>query len=182
VSLPRPPVTRLLAPRRHRAFLPTLILLTGVVVLAVIVVVVVVNVRDDDATVDETLHAVGATVRTGDFDVSVDGIQEPYTTEPLPVALAPGERLLVVEVSMRNIHDDRDLQVSSITQFELTDAKGVAAERVVIPGLETIDGAITRSETRHGAIAYRVRDPFVRPYTMKVMGAVGAGGVRFEIK
>src|SRR5690606_17373878 len=70
---------------------------------------------------DQEVHAVGQWAHTGDFDVTVHQVQDPYTPSNQFETPQPGHRFVAVEVEVRNTADDART-ISTLLGAEVTDS------------------------------------------------------------
>ena len=123
--------------------------------------------REDEAT-GEDVWSVGQTAHTGDLDVVVHQVVDPWTSANEFDVPAEGNRFVAVEVEARNTSDDTHT-IATFIDVELTDslhrAYTVALAGV---GLQDLGGDIQPGGTRRGWVVFEVPSD--------------ASGLRFRIK
>ena len=152
------------------------LVLVGVVAVVVATVAVVNSIGDDS-----TNHAIGKTAHTGDFDVTVNGAQDPYAPATMLEAAPAGSHLVVIDVTMHNTNPSMDSIVSANAMFELTDGRGAVAALASVSSLDPIDTIVPHGDSRRGYVVFSVPDGAARPLHLRVKGEVSAGGVVFDV-
>ena len=153
-----------------------LLVLVGVVAVVVATVAVVNSIENDSSN-----HTIGKTAHTGDFDVTVNGAQDPYAPATMLEAAPVGSHLVAVDVTMHNTNASMDSIVSSSAMFQVSDGRGAAAALASVPSLEPIDTIVPHGDSRRGYVVFSVPDGAARPLRLRVKGEVSAGGVVFDI-
>lgn len=125
-------------------------------------------------------HKVGDTAHTGDLDVTLDTVKDPYTPTNEIEKPQAGQRFVAVEMSLKNTASDKKT-FSSIIGAELSDADGqhftIALAGTDLPQLE---GDIQAGETRKGWMVFGVPDAS-NGLKLRVKGDVTSQGSVFTL-
>lgn len=125
-------------------------------------------------------HQVGETAHTDDFDVTLNGITDPFVnTSPVAEPKA-GNRQLLFDVTALNTSSE-DKTFSVLLAFELSDDTG----RVFKPTLTQtpqgqLDGGIAAHDKRRGDVVFEVPEG-EHGFTLRIKGGLGSGGVTYTV-
>lgn len=107
-------------------------------------------------TTKKATGSIGKTAHTGDFDVTLDTVQDPYTSTNQFDSIPAGQRFVAVEVTVKNTASDQK-PISSLISFELTDSKS-RPWKATFSGsdLPKIDGEVAAHDSRRGWVFFGV--------------------------
>jgi hypothetical protein len=127
-----------------------------------------------------TPHAIGQTAHSGDFDITVNSAEDPFTSTNTFETAPAGDHWVAIDLTMHNTANEAK-PVSSLLEFELTDPAGRKYDQgFVTTGQQPIDGNIPPNDQREGILTYQVPDG-VTGLVLRVKGDITAGGVTFTI-
>jgi len=136
----RRPVARVLPSQRRLGPVTRLAIFVLVVgVIAGAAIIAVVAVVSNNSSSGASSHAVGTTARTGDLEITVNRTDDPFVPANAAEVPPAGTHLIAVDVTIHNVNVSQDLIVSSVTMFELTDARGGVERLEVVPSVGQID-------------------------------------------
>jgi Domain of unknown function (DUF4352) len=122
---------------------------------------------------------VGQTGTSGDFDITLNAVTDPYTSTNQFVQPSAGTRYVAVDVTMKNRSSDQQ-PVSSALNFELTDSTGQKYTETFAPGATPIDGFVPANDQRRGTMVYAV-PVGVTGLELRVKGDISSGGTVFTL-
>lgn len=104
----------------------------------------------------QEVYAVGQTAHTGDFDVTVHQVQDPFTPTNQFESPRAGHRFVAVEVEVRNTGTER-APMSTLLGAEVTDSMN-RPWNVALAGLDLphLDGEVGPGEARRGWMVFEV--------------------------
>lgn len=123
-------------------------------------------------------HAVGDSAHTGDFDVTVNAVSEPYVARNQFEQAHAGEHYVAIDVSMKNTA--KEAKTLSTAFFDLTDPEGRKYSETYLDNNQPIDGDVPPGEPRRGMLFYTVPDG-VTGLVLRVRGDFTSGGTTFQI-
>lgn len=128
----------------------------------------------------QDVYAVGRTAHTGDFDVTLHQVQDPYAPTNQFETPQPGQRFVAVEVEVRNTGDER-LAMSTLLGAEVTDSQN-RPWNVALAGtdLPHLDGEVGPGEARRGWIVFGVAQD-ATGLQLRLKGNLTATGSLFEL-
>jgi hypothetical protein len=135
---------------------------------------------DDDAPSGQDVLPLGETGSTGDFDVTVNEVQDPYESTNEFEEPDAGERFVAVELTVANTSDESQI-MSTLASMEMTDSDSRRWE-VAFAGfdLPQIEGDVPANETRRGWVVFGVSDE-ASGLTLRVKGSFSATGSVFAL-
>ena len=131
----------------------------------------------------EDVYAIGETAHTGDFDVTVHTVTDPYTpSNQFDIQPAAGRRFVAVELTMTNT-SDRPQPVSTATGTEMTDhldrlGSYSLAGASELPRLDT--ATVAPGEARRGWVVFEVAADATELH-LRVKGNLTATGSLFRL-
>ncbi|WOC13725.1 DUF4352 domain-containing protein [Gordonia sp. MP11Mi] len=100
--------------------------------------------------------AVGDTVKLGDWQVKVHGVQDPYISQNEFITPDAGNRYVVVDTEVTNKSDSSQV-VSSVMCFELRDETNRSYDVTITDNVDTsLDGDVSADTSRRGSLSYEV--------------------------
>lgn len=109
-----------------------------------------------NATQQAADFKIGETVKLGDWQVKVYGVQDPYVSDNQFMTPSPGNRHVVVDTEVTN-KSDSSQTVSSMMCFELLDEKNKSYDIAITDAADkTLDGDVAAGASRRGSLAYEV--------------------------
>lgn len=161
--------------------------LVGLVALAVAVAVAVAVAargggggRADRSPGAAEIFQVGQTATTSKFDVTLNGVQDPFVPTNEFEAATEGQRFVAVELTMLNTSDEEQV-ISTLVNFEVFDQEGrdydIARAGVDLPGL---DATLQPGEQRRGFAVFEV-PAGATDLSLRVKGSPTAAGSVFAI-
>lgn len=103
-----------------------------------------------------TEFAVGDTVKLGDWQVKVYGVQDPYVSQNEFLTPADGNRYVVVDTEVTNKSDESQI-VSSVMCFELRDETNRSYDITITDDTnKSVDGDVAAGASRRGNLSYEV--------------------------
>ena len=132
------------------------------------------------STGDQEVYAVGQTAHTGDFDVTVHQVQDPYTPSNQFETPQPGHRYVAVEVELRNTADDTRT-ISTLLGAEVTDSMNRPWD-VALAGLDLphLDGDVPPGGARRGWMVFEVAEDST-DLVLRIKGNLTATGSLFAL-
>jgi hypothetical protein len=126
------------------------------------------------------VFAVGDTAHTGDFDVTLHTVEDPFVPTNEFETPAAGQRLVAVEMTFANTSDE-NLPLSTLLGFEVKDSEN-RAWNITIAGtdLPQIDGDVPPGEARRGWAVFAVAED-ATDLKLRVKGNVTATGSVFQL-
>ncbi|MDQ3403551.1 MAG: DUF4352 domain-containing protein, partial [Actinomycetota bacterium] len=114
------------------------------------------NAEDPSTPGGQEVFAVGETAHTGDLDVTVEAVEDPFAATNQLDTPAPGQRFVGVEMTVVNTGDELQV-VSTLLQMEVTDSEGRRSQ-VALAGTDRpqIGGDVPPGETRRGWVVFGV--------------------------
>ncbi|NLG47034.1 DUF4352 domain-containing protein [Gordonia sp. (in: high G+C Gram-positive bacteria)] len=109
----------------------------------------------DGSSQEQSEFNVGDTVKLGDWQVKVYGVEDPYVSSNEFMAPSPGNRHVVVDAEVTN-GSDKPQVVSSVMCFELRDDTNRSYDIAITDGGKSLDGEIAAGAARRGNLAYEV--------------------------
>lgn len=102
------------------------------------------------------VHKIGETVKLGNVEVTVHGVQDPFDSGN-PVVKAPaGSRQLAVEVEVKNLSSKPQV-FSAFSQFDLKDATSKTFVAVPVPrNVASFGGDAPPGGAQRGLLAYQI--------------------------
>jgi hypothetical protein len=99
---------------------------------------------------------VGESVKLGDWAVTVNGVQNPFTSSNAFDEPKAGKKFVAVDISAQN-NGDKSQTVSSLLCFSLVDSTGQKYDQALVVGAPAApNGDIAPGETTRGTIVYEV--------------------------
>lgn len=129
---------------------------------------------------DQEVHAVGQWAHTGDFDVTVHQVQDPYAPSNQFETPQPGHRFVAVEVEVRNTADDART-ISTLLGAEVTDSMN-RPWHVALAGtdLPQLDGDVPAGGARRGWMVFEVAEDSTE-LILRIKGSLTATGSLFAL-
>lgn len=114
------------------------------------------KVGDDGTSSQQSDFKIGDTVKLGDWQVKVYGVQDPFVSDNEFLTPAPGNRQVVVDTEVTNKSDKSQI-VSSVMCFELRDETNRSYDIAVTTDIgKSLDGEVAAGAARRGNLAYEV--------------------------
>jgi hypothetical protein len=128
----------------------------------------------------QDVYAIGQTARTGDFDVTLHQVQDPFAPTNEFETPQAGNRFVAVEVEVRNTGSER-APMSTLLGAELTDSMS-RPWNVALAGtdLPQLDGEVGPGEARRGWIVFEVAQDATE-LRLRIKGNLTAAGSLFEL-
>lgn len=128
----------------------------------------------------QTALAVGQTGHTGDLDITLNTVNDPFTPTNSFEKPGDGKRFVAVEVTAKN-NSDKPLAFSSLIGVEVTDSEG-RPWNIAIAGTDKpqLDGTVQPGEPRRGWMVFEV-DQASSGLRLRVKGNLTATGVVFAL-
>jgi hypothetical protein len=129
---------------------------------------------------DKAPLAIGATDHTGDFDVLLKAVQNPYMPANQFERAPAGQHFVAVEILATNTADDQKT-LSTLLGLEVHDAQS-RAWNIAIAGtdLPQLDGTLAKGESRDGWAVFAVADD-ATGLTLRIKGDVTSTGAVFSL-
>ena len=110
----------------------------------------------DSPAPGERTYSVGQTAHTGDFDVTLNTVEDPYVPTNQFEAPPEGQRLVALELTLRNT-STREQTMSTLLDAELQDSKSRPWD-IALAGFDRpqLDGEVAAGESRRGWIIFDV--------------------------
>lgn len=133
------------------------------------------------ATTPETF-AIGETAHTGDFDVTVNAVTDPYApTNQFDAQPAAGNRFVAVELSMTNTGAEPQ-PISTLANTEITDSQGrlgtLPLTGTELPKIDAVTAA--PGELRRGWVVFEVVGDATE-LKVRIKGNLTATGSLFQL-
>lgn len=142
-----------------------------------------VDAQEAAAEPDGEVFALGQTAHTGDFDVTVHGVTDPFVPSNQFEPQAPeGLRYVAVELTMTNT-SDQPLPLSTLLGAEMTDSAGRLGTYSIagISELPRLDSATTApGEARRGWVVFEMPAD-ATSLKLRVKGEITATGSLFQL-
>ena len=129
---------------------------------------------------DQEVYAIGQWAHTGDFDVTVHQVQDPYAPSNQFETPQPGHRFVAVEVEVRNTADDART-ISTLLGAEVTDSMN-RPWHVALAGtdLPQLDGDVPPGGARRGWMVFEVAEDSTG-LLLRIKGNLTATGSLFAL-
>lgn len=133
-----------------------------------------------ESSPDEEVHAVGDTGMSGDFEITVNTVEDPWTPDNEFETPPTGQRFIGVEMTLVNTGDSTTT-FSTLIGVEVVDSEGRAWNVALTTSAEPqIDGAVPAGATRRGWVYLAVGED-ASGLEMRVKGNITATGTLFRI-
>ena len=129
---------------------------------------------------DQDVYAIGQWAHTGDFDVTVHQVVDPYVSTNELETPQPGHRFVAVEVEVRNTADDART-ISTLLGAEVTDSMN-RPWHVALAGtdLPQLDGDVPPGGARRGWMVFEVAEDSTG-LLLRIKGNLTATGSLFAL-
>lgn len=148
------------------------------------------NARDPDPSAEtpgggrseggQEVYAVGQTAHTGDFDVTLHTVEDPYVSSNQFDRPSEGNRFVAVELTVTNTSDEQQ-PLSTLLGAEVTDSLSRPWD-VALAGLDLpqLDGMVPAGESRRGWIVFEVPND-ATGLRLRIKGNLTATGSLFAL-
>lgn len=128
----------------------------------------------------QDVYAVGQTAHTGDFDVTMHTVEDPFVSSNQFDRPSEGNRFVAVELTVTNTSDEQRT-LSTLLGAEVTDSLSRVWD-VALAGLDLpqLDGTVPPGESRRGWIVFEVPDD-ATGLRLRIKGNLTATGSLFAL-
>lgn len=129
---------------------------------------------------ENEVFALGQAAHTGDFDVTLNTVQDPFVPTNEFETPPAGQRFVAVELTLTNTSDER-LPLSTLLGFELKDSQDRPWD-ITLAGLDLpqLDGEVPAGDSRKGWAVFAVAED-AADLTLRVKGSLTAAGSVFQL-
>lgn len=135
---------------------------------------------DDGGSTEQEIFAVGDTSTTGDFEVTLHTVQDPFVPTNEFETPPDGQRFVAVEMTFTNTTDD-NVPLSTLLGFELKDSENRPWD-ITIAGIDLpqLDGDVAANDSRRGWAVFAVAED-ATGLTLRVKGSLTANGSLYQL-
>jgi hypothetical protein len=134
----------------------------------------------DKADGGQEVYTVGQTAHTGDFNIVLHTVTDPWVSTNEFDTPQPGNRFVAVEVEVKNTDDEMDI-VSTLLDAEVTDSMNRPWD-IALAGFELpqVDGEVQPGEARRGWMVFEVPAD-ATDLQLRIKGELTSTGSLFDL-